>query len=210
MSWTNLVDDIDTVARNVADLLDEVDDFSVEGLGVWDVDALARHTTRALATLGRYLDAPAADGPMLHGAPHYLVGYLTARDADPGGTDATVAERGRTEAQDIPAHRLGGHLRGLADTLIPRLAALEPEHPVPTPWGPIHLEDYCRTRLCELVVHGLDLATATGLTIDIPDSALAGTLTLVVETAVVRGNGRNLLRLLSGRTTDVAVLPILR
>ena len=63
----------------------------------------------------------------------------------------------------------------------------------------MHLEQYLVTRIFELVVHGLDIAAATGQPYEPPAPALAESLRLAVDVAVLRGQGVDLLLALTGR-----------
>jgi hypothetical protein len=70
----------------------------------------------------------------------------------------------------------------------------------------MRLRDYLPTRVFELVVHGTDIALATGLDWAPPADAVAASVALAGEIAVASGDGVPLLRALTGRGGDVRVL----
>lgn len=211
ISWPHLVATTEETAHAVADLMAQVTDFSSPGLGSWDVEALMRHTTRALSTLGDNHAAAPAEGIPLDDAAAYFCAYLDARDADPDGVDAAVAERARSEAGDVAAEALANHVRTSADEILERVGAADPTTPVPTRMGALRLADYVRTRLAELVIHGLDLSAATGIPLDVSEPALCDTLDLLSTVAVRRGGGGDLIRLLTGRAaTESSPIPVIR
>ena len=57
------------------------------------------------------------------------------------------------------------------------------------------------SRTAELTTHGIDIADAIGLEVEVPGDALAETLRCVATMAVAKGHGRDVLRALSGRAT---------
>jgi hypothetical protein len=63
----------------------------------------------------------------------------------------------------------------------------------------IHLSDYLRTRVIELVVHTIDLSRATGIAHSLPDATVAEAVSLMSATAVRQGHGVALLLSLTGR-----------
>ncbi len=210
MSWNEQVASFTKTAHAVGLIAATIDDPTKPGLGEWDVHALAAHTLRALVTLETYLAEPApADEPALADASAYFTSYLAVRSADPQRVDAAVAERGRTTAAATPMSDLASQFDVLAAAVQPLLLAAGPDRHVATPWGPMRLGDYLRTRSFELVVHGLDLAAATGTPAAIPEAALADTLRLLCEVSQRQGIAPDLIRALTGRTVP-DVLPLLR
>jgi hypothetical protein len=210
MSWNEQVERFTETAHAVGLIAATVDDPTKPGLGEWDVHALAAHTLRALVTLETYLVEPApADEPALADASAYFTSYLAVRSVDPQRVDAAVAERGRTTAAATPMSDLASHFDVLAATVEPLLIDAGPDRHVATPWGPMRLGDYLRTRSFELVVHGLDLAAATSAPAAIPEAALADTLQLLCEVSQRQGIAADLIRVLTGRSGP-NVLPILQ
>ena len=68
---------------------------------------------------------------------------------------------------------------------------------VGTPFGEQRLANFLRSRTAELVLHGLDLGTD----IEVPADALVECGVSLVETAVRKGYGMEVVRALSGRGT---------
>lgn len=61
------------------------------------------------------------------------------------------------------------------------------------------LSVYLQTRIFELVVHGNDIAAATGLSFNPPDDALESAVVLAAQIAVTTGQGTDVLMALTGR-----------
>ena len=109
-----------------------------------------------------------------------------------------VTERGRRAGLalgDDPA----GFVRGLQDRVRDKLAGHEPSYVLTTIVGGMPLGEYLRTRTFELVVHGLDIAHASGVEPSFDPSALLDAATLAAEVAVESGRGSALLLGLTGR-----------
>lgn len=208
-SWADQVAAYAEAAQAVTALVAAIDDPAAPGLGEWTVVELAGHTLRALTTVERYLEAAPVDGPDLADAAAYVTRYLGAHDDDPSGTDAAVAGRGREEAAALGDDTAAVFVAAVA-RVVARLDTVDPETVIPTAWESIRIDDYLRTRVMELVLHGLDLAAALDVDWDPPAAALADTLLLLTEVAVRRGHGTDLARLLAGRPATAAVLPVIR
>ncbi len=126
------------------------------------------------------------------------------------GFDAAVAARGRESVAAL-GDDAGAAFAAAADRVGDLLDGVDGSLVVATPIGSIRLADYLRTRVMELVMHGLDLATAIGVEWHPPRPALTDTLRLLAEAAVRVGRGEDLARLLGGRLEDPAeVLPVIR
>ena len=170
---------VELVAWIPADLLDR------PGLGEWDLRALIGHTWRSLITVDSYLDQPVA-GIEVASAAAYYPAALGALDP------ADVRERGRAAGAalgDDPA----GAIARLVGEVRARLAGRSADQLLPTAAGGMLLGEYLRTRTFELVVHGTDIAVATGLAFDPPDAALADAVELAGQIAVLTGRGGDLL-----------------
>jgi len=207
-AWVEQLTVYRAVARAVADLVAAIDDPGAPGLGEWTVVELAGHTMRALTTVERYLAAAPVPGPELEDAAAYVARYLEERRKDPA-MDVSVAARGREEAAqlgDDPATVFGAAVTRVAGLV----EAAKPDLVIPTAFASIRLGDYLRTRVMELVLHGLDLAAAIGVSWRPPPEALLDTLGLLSEVAVRTGRGEDLARLLGGRASPHDVLPIIR
>ena len=65
----------------------------------------------------------------------------------------------------------------------------------------IRLRSYLPTRTFELTVHGLDVASACGLELALPEDVLVDTTTLAARVAVEVGDGQAVLLALTGRSS---------
>jgi uncharacterized protein (TIGR03083 family) len=174
-----------TVARVPADGWDR------PGLGEWSVRALVGHTSRALLTIETYLTASAARVDVPGPVEYFLVGLATA---DHGA----IAERGRQAGAalgDDPAEAV----RALAERVVARVQRAADTDLVGTPVGGMTLIAYLPTRVFELAIHTLDLATALGVAGSLPEAAAAVTLDLVTALARRRGRDTELLLAATGR-----------
>lgn len=166
-------------------------DWVRPGLPGWTVRDLAGHTGRAMATVVTYTARP-ADTLDVSSAADY---YVRLADVD----HEQVADRGRQAGHDL-GEDAAAAFRGLTT----RVRAALVEHPrddevIETLAGGTRIGDYLPTRTLELVVHGQDLAAATGREISFPAEVEAETLQLLALLAVARGRSGPLLRSLTGR-----------
>jgi len=181
----------------VADLVTRIDDdrWDAPGLGVWDVRALVGHTSRAMVTVLTYVERPAASEQITSPEDYYaLMSSATGEGVD----QSAVAERGRqagTALGDAPATAF----RDLVDRVVARLADADPDALIETIAGGMRLDAYLPTRTVELVVHGSDIARATGLDVAFPTTALTDSAAVLARTGVVLGHGPALLDALTGR-----------
>jgi uncharacterized protein (TIGR03083 family) len=175
---------ITAVARVPADGWDR------PGLGEWSVRALVGHTSRALLTVETYLAAGAARVEVPGPVEYFLVALPTA---DHGA----IAERGRQAGAalgDDPAEAVHALARVVA-----RVQRAADTDLVGTPAGGMTLIAYLPTRVFELAIHTLDLATALGVAGSLPDAAAVVTLDLVAALARQRGRDTELLLAATGR-----------
>lgn len=175
------------VARIPLDLL------TGPGLGEWDLRALVGHTSRSLVTVETYLDQPADEVVVPSAA-----GYYAAIAASLAGNDPAVAERGRQAGAalgDDPA----AFVRDLAARVRTKMEGYDDSYVLTTIAGGMRFGEYLRTRTFELVVHGLDLAAATGLRPDLAEESLVDAATLAAEVAARGKHGRDLVLALTGR-----------
>ena len=171
-------------------------------LGEWNVRDLTGHTARALLTVEAYLDAP-ADRVELERPVEYFVRALASL-ADP----AAVAARGRDAGKalgDDPA----AAVRMAVERILARLEHEDDDAVVATPVGGMRLIDYLPSRVFELTVHTLDLATALDRAVTIPETSAAVTLQLLADLAQQRGKATDLLRAATGRTALPAGFSVL-
>jgi hypothetical protein len=206
-TWDEVLAGYRAVAEEVAGLVATIDDPEAPGLGEWTVVELAAHTMRALTTVEQYLAAGPAGPPQLEDAAAYVTAYLDARRSDPD-LDAQVAARGRDSVLAL-GDEPGAEFSATAARVTALLASLDGKATVATPWGAIELTDYLRSRVMELVIHGMDLAAALSVDWSPPPAALTDSLHLLAEVAVRTGAGADLARMLGGRPAS-DVLPIIR
>ena len=171
-------------------------DLSGPGLGEWDLRALVGHTSRSLVTVITYLqqpvDAVAVDSPAAYFA-------LLGSSGVTAGADVTARGVAAGEAMGAdPA----AYVDALLDRVTGDLTAVDGDPVITTAAGGMRLSDYLPTRTFELVVHGLDIATATAVDWAPPPDALAETVAVTAEVAVLTGSGADLLRLATGRSTE--------
>ncbi len=172
---------------------DRAADWSVPGLGVWDLRALVGHTSRALITVATYLDVPATTEDLATAA-DYVVATTALTVVDP----AAVAERGRQAGRELgadPAAALEQH----AATAIDKVRGSDPEAIIHTAGGGMRVRSYLPTRTFELVVHGFDIADAAGIVPGFGSAALVQAVSVAAEAAAGLGQGPGLLRALAGR-----------
>lgn len=126
------------------------------------VGGLAAHLARSLETVRTYLSSePPAPGTRLVDAVGYYLATLGQHDPRVSDFHRSVRERG--ESRVAAGHdALVAEVREAADWLVHE--PLDPDRPVSVLAGTaIRLGDYLDTRLVEMLVHGHDLATSTGL-----------------------------------------------
>jgi uncharacterized protein (TIGR03083 family) len=179
-------------ARAFVDLVGAIpaDAWNGPGLGEWDLRALVGHTSRSLITVETYLDRPALQEDVPSAAAYYVE---TAR-YDPAAAAARGREAGQALGDDPPqavqsiVARVLPIVEGADDLLISTIA------------GGMYLRNYLPTRTFELVVHGLDIAAAAGLSAPAySDRLLAEVAEVAAGSAVLLGRGVELIRALTGR-----------
>ncbi|PYY31851.1 maleylpyruvate isomerase N-terminal domain-containing protein [Curtobacterium sp. MCBD17_030] len=192
--------------------------WSSPALGVWDLRALVGHTNRALVTVSTYAATTiehGADpttsraGTVLDDAAEYLqAATRTATDPDEvaargvaaGAALGTDPEAAVTAARDQALAVLAAVPSG---TRIPVVGSLL-----------LPVEEYLRTRIVELVVHGGDIeraATAAGAPVSAspPVEAVVASTLLLAEAGARRGDGALLLAALTGRGSLLAGYSVL-
>lgn len=181
-------------ARAVRDTVTQVpgEAWDGPGLGAWNLRDLVGHTSRSLVTVVEYLARPVPE-EVVRSAP----AYYTAISA--GGFDAeAVTERGRQAGRDLgpdPAARF----HSLVDEAVRVAERTDPDLVVHTIAGGMRVAAYLPTRTFELCVHGLDIAAATGIPVDLPAEAVEEASALGAVAAAQRGLGPDLLLAMTGR-----------
>ncbi|MET0419753.1 MAG: maleylpyruvate isomerase N-terminal domain-containing protein [Actinoplanes sp.] len=207
---TAAVSFVDLVSRLPADRWDE------PGLGDWTLRELVGHTaSSALRQIPTVLTAPAevpavrsaapTDAPAERPAAPSITspeGYFAYARKVPADLYATAQQASTRDARetarilgDDPATTVGE----LAARATQALAAATDDDVVATPAGAMRVRDWIPTRTFELVVHGLDVAAAAGVTAGFTDEAVAESAQLAARLAVAVGDGPAVLQALTGR-----------
>ena len=171
------------------------------GLGEWDVRALVGHTSRSLLTVETYLARPAAGVDVASTTDYYRA--TSAMAAGPA-----VAARGR-EAGTALGSDPAAAVAQIAARVVPLVDERDGTELLTTIAGGMRLADYLPTRTFELAVHTADLATALGVSPDVPATAGRQALQVVTELAVADGLAGPLLLFATGRTSSPAGFSVL-
>ena len=181
-------------ARSVSEAIAQIpaNAWDGPGLGEWTVRDLVGHTSRSLVTVIDYLARPVAEEVVLSAS-----AYLAAISGGTIDADA-VTERGRQAGRDLgddPASRF----HALVDEAVRVAEGTDPDLVVHTIVGGMRVAAYLPTRTFELCVHGLDIAAATGIPVDLPPRAVEEASALAAVAAAQRGLGPDLLLAMTGR-----------
>jgi uncharacterized protein (TIGR03083 family) len=186
----------ESAAGSFADLVRRIpgDRWDGPGLGQWDLRSLVGHASRSLVTVSTYLQSPADREDVATPHEYYvrIAGFMSDADAE------AITERGRQAGRD-----LGDDPVQTIDDLIARvLGELTAGNPLIAVIGGlgIRLQTYLTTRIFELAVHSLDIARATGLSVDLPEDVLDEATVLAARIGVATGRGDTVLMSLTGRT----------
>jgi len=193
----HVLDDYADAARIVTELVERIPPgaWATPALGEWDLRSLVGHTSRAFVTVLTYLGRPAAHEDIPDAEGYYA---LLPSSTGEGVDQSAVAQRGRDAGValgDDPA----AAFRDLADRAVAAARAADPDALIATIAGGLRVASYVPTRTVELVVHGHDIAAATGLDVAFDEATTAGTAALLARTGIRRGHGPALLRALTGR-----------
>ncbi|MFT3660613.1 MAG: maleylpyruvate isomerase N-terminal domain-containing protein [Gordonia sp. (in: high G+C Gram-positive bacteria)] len=162
------------------------------GLGEWDLRGLVGHTACALLTMEQYIGVPAETEDVID-AEGYYEAVARMLGADPAAVRRRGIEAGAALGADPAssfqeiADRAVASALGWADGIIR------------TPVGGMRASCYLPTRTFELIVHGLDVARAGGVTTTPPELPLRRATSLAVSLAVRSGEGAAVLMALTGR-----------
>ena len=181
-------------ARAVAAAVDRIpaDAWAEAGLGEWSVRDLVGHTSRALLTVIDYLARPVEHEVHRSAVAYFAAGATAAADA------AGVAERGRQAGRDL-GEKPASRFRELVDEAVTIAEATDPDLVVHTVAGGMRVAAYLPTRTFELCVHGLDIAAATGVPLELPPEAVEEAASITAVVAARRGLGPDLLLAMTGR-----------
>ncbi|MGA9747449.1 MAG: maleylpyruvate isomerase N-terminal domain-containing protein [Nocardioides sp.] len=194
---THVTSDYAHTARAVAGLVARIGQDAWDGpsLGEWTLRDLVGHTSRSLVTVIDYLRRPVEEEAVDSAA-----GYFVAIAGILGSPDqaAAVTERGRQAGRDLGSDP-DARFAELAEEAVGAATMADPDLVVHTIAGGMRVEAYLPTRTFELCVHGLDIAAATELSLDLPEGALARSAMLAAQVAAARGRGADVLLALTGR-----------
>jgi uncharacterized protein (TIGR03083 family) len=188
-------EDFETAAHSFLDLVAEVkvSQWNEPALGVWDVRSLVGHTARAISTTEQYLlgDAPAA-ATIADAEDYYVVAFTQYTDND------AIAARG-VDAGKALNEDSGAEFEATLNRALALIKENGPDRIVGI--GPIGipLSEYLRTRVFELVIHGMDIARAANLEHGYPADVVANVADLAARVAVRKGDGEAILFALTGR-----------
>ena len=184
-----------SVARFLQTVTDVGDgDWDIPVSDEWTVHQLVAHVVRGMGVMADYLDAdPAVPGELLPGASAYFRSTLDMEGIHTGIADRAIAAAGTDGGDPLAwAHDVAGSTRLLVaatadDVVIVHFA------------GAIGFLDYLETRICELVLHTLELQVACGLEPEVPVEALTVVNQVLLE-LVDRAEPLALALALSGRS----------
>jgi uncharacterized protein (TIGR03083 family) len=168
------------------------DRWSSPGLGEWDVRALVGHTSRSFLTIEAYLARPPADVEVASASEYFRATRVAAREP-------AVAARGRDAGAALGADPAAA-VSDIAARVLALVDTLTGRELVSTVVGGMRLVDYLPTRTFELAVHTADLATALGVSPDVPATAAQQALGLVADLAIADNLAGPLLLAATGRT----------
>lgn len=169
-------------------------------LSGYTVGGLAAHLARAVLTVSRYLDRPAAPGEPVDAAGYFLHA-LGTHDPHASAFHEQVRARAVAEAAEGPA-ALVARLRDARHRVADRLATIEPEFRIAAlDEVVLTVEDYLDTRLVELVVHLDDLAVSVDREVPdgVPREAYTTVAAILARIAVERAGPVATIRSLARR-----------
>lgn len=181
----------------------EVEQLWIEpsALPEMSVRSLAGHLARCTSAVERYLDQAEPDEPPISAGAYYA---LVLSDDDIF-SDVHVGVRATGEKEAAAGHGpLVVDLDNVITRLEPRLEREDPARRVRVFNGLVlHLDDYLKTRIVELVVHIDDLAVSVGLeTPEIPEAAHEVAMATMLEVALERHGPLAVVRAMARRERD--------
>jgi uncharacterized protein (TIGR03083 family) len=187
--------DFETAAHSFLDLVAEVKpaQWNEPALGVWDVRSLVGHTARAILLVEQYLLAEPAPEVTTPDAEAYYVQVFTEYT-----DNEAIAARG-VEAGKALNENSGAEFEAALSRALTLVTTNGPDRIVAIGTIGIPLGEYLRTRVFELVVHGMDIAKATNQRHGIPSEIIANVADLAARVAVRKGSGEDILFALTGR-----------
>lgn len=199
-----------TSAAWLADVVEQVPAASLDnpGLGEWSMHELIAHAMRAITTATDSMQSASdtSSQPSFATAVAYVRTTAAVEDVH-----AQVAERGRNSAFELPR-------TDIADTVRNELAnatGLMRHAPLPNVvkcfGGTIPLDEYLRTRILELIVHGRDIQRANAnFSLGTPNDGLRIAIELLHELHPSTGINERELDLLTGRAGQLSPISLFR
>jgi len=185
-----------SAARTFAELVHRIPASAWDGpgLGEWDLRSLVGHASRSLITVSTYLQTPAEHEDITTPQEYYARVNPSALGIDPAG----VVERGRQAGRDLGDHP-GEVIDGLVSQALADLG--DRGDPLISVIGGagIRLYTYLPTRTFELAVHGLDIARAVGIPLELPADVVEQATVLAARIAAAAGDAETVLLALTGR-----------
>ncbi|MCZ4125493.1 maleylpyruvate isomerase family mycothiol-dependent enzyme [Streptomyces sp. H39-S7] len=153
------------------------------GLPGWDVRLLVAHIVRQIDAVGMLLSEPAPDpAPPVTGLSVWAVSTAAIAERLDASTRETAAGMGDPVAA----------IDAASENLTPFLdEAVRADRIVPHVFGAMRALDMTVTRLVELVVHGDDLARATGVEVAHDRQAVAAVTRLLADALAVKAPGNS-------------------
>lgn len=168
------------------------DQWDAPGLGEWSIRELVAHTTRAMMTVEQYAATPGStielDSPFAY--------YRKAMSSP--NINQAVADRGRKTVGELGLDLLAS-IQRVRDRVFRLIDSLPDDFIFGTTTGAITLTNYLPTRTVELIVHTLDIETATGIDVPPPKEAMRITLHVLADLAVLSPHAGRLALLATGR-----------
>ena len=168
------------------------DSWSAPGLGVWTLQELVGHASRAVVTVEQYLDAPKLEVTIHSPLDYYTRGLQLATPS----LHDDVAERGRQAGAALGDDPVSA-IRTLAQRVVDRVASEHDDAVCSSRFGGMRLIDYLPTRVVELTVHTLDINDA----LDYPPTVRSDAVALTTEIMAKVADPLVLIRSLGGRAS---------
>lgn len=187
--------DFETAAHSFLDLVAEVrvSQWNEPALGVWDVRSLVGHTARAISTVETYLLMEPGATVTAPDAESYYVDVFT-QYTDNDAIAARGVEAGKKLTEDS-----GEEFEATLNRALALIKENGQDRIVGVGEIGIPLGEYLRTRVFELVIHGMDIANATNQAHTFPADVVANVADLAARVAVRKGDGEAILFALTGR-----------
>ena len=186
-----------SAARSFADLVHRIPATAWDGPGLddWDLRSLVGHASRSLITVSTYLQTAADREDITTPQEYYARVNPSTLGIDPAG----IVERGRQAGRDL-GDRPGDIIDGLVSRALSDLADSGDPLIAVIGGAGIRLHNYLPTRTFELAVHGLDIARAVDIPLELPADVVEEATALAARIAAVQGHGQTVLLALTGRS----------